>query len=730
MKTNLVLAALGAAGVLLGHHGHAAEPAAESHPFQNADLPAEERITNLLSLMTIDEKVACLGTNSGVPRLGVPATRHVEGLHGLALGGPAQWGGRGRSPQPTTIFPQAIGLGETWDAALVKRVAAAEGYEARFAVQSEKINRGGLVVRAPNADLGRDPRWGRTEECYGEDAFLNGTLVGAFVHGLQGDDPRYWQAVSLMKHFLANSNEDGRIRTSSDFDERLLREYYARPFQRGVEAGSRAFMAAYNAYNGVPCAVHPMLRAMAVNEWGQDGIICTDAGAYRFLVNEFKYVPDASAAAAACVKAGITQFLDRQQAGVNEALAKKLLSEADLDEALRRTFRVVLKLGVLDPPERVPYAKIGRDGEPEPWLGEAHRALARLATQKSIVLLKNRRNLLPLDASKLKSIAVIGRFANEVCLDWYSGTPPYTVTPLEGIRARAGAGVKVEFAADNTDGAADKLARAADVAIVCVGNHPTGDAGWEKVTRPSYGKEAVDRKSLDLEDEELVKQVYAANRRTVVVLVSSFPYAINWTQENVPAIVHLTHGSQELGRALADVLFGDVNPAGRLVQTWPRSLAQLPPMMDYDLRHGRTYQYFKGEPLYPFGFGLSYTTFRYTNLAVNEKTLRADGTLDVTVSVKNTGSRNGEEVVQLYAEFSQSKVTRPQRELVGFARVPIAAGQTEQVTLRVPAATFAYWDVAKHAWTVEPGQVRLRAGGSSAELPRTATLTVAAAARN
>ncbi|HVS53303.1 MAG TPA: glycoside hydrolase family 3 C-terminal domain-containing protein [Opitutaceae bacterium] len=722
----LLLAACGMVVLLVGRVGRAGEVPAESHPFQNPDLPAEERITNLLSLMTIDEKVACLSTNSGVPRLGVPGTRHVEGLHGLALGGPAQWGGRGRPAQPTTIFPQSIGLGETWDAALIKRVAAVEGYETRYAVQSEKINRGGLVVRAPNADLGRDPRWGRTEECYGEDAFLNGTLVGAFVHGLQGDDPRYWQAVSLMKHFLANSNEDGRIRTSSDFDERLLREYYARPFQRGVEAGSRAFMAAYNAYNAVPCSVHPMLRAMAVNEWGQDGIICTDAGAYRFLVNEFKYVPDAAHAAEACVKAGITQFLDRQADGVNEALAKKLLSEADLDEALRRTFRVVLKLGVLDPAERVPYAKIGRDGEPEPWLGEKHRALARLATQKSIVLLKNRRDLLPLDAAKVKSIAVIGRYANEVCLDWYSGTPPYTVTPLEGIRARAGAGAKVDFAADNTDGAAAKLARESEVAIVCVGNHPTGDAGWEKSARDDYGKEAVDRKSISLPDEELIKQVFAANRRTIVVLVSSFPYAINWTQENIPAILHLTHGSQELGRGLADVLFGDVNPAGRLGQTWPKSLDQLPPMMDYDLRHGRTYQYFKGEPLYPFGFGLSYTTFRYTKLAVNGKTVAPDGAVDVTVTVKNSGARDGEEVVQLYAEFPASKVERPQRALCGFVRVPVAAGREAQVTLRVPAASLAYWNVAQHAWTVEPGPVRLRVGGSSADLARTATVTVTA----
>ena len=707
----------------------AEEPAMADHPFRNPDLPAEQRIANLLSLMTLEEKIECLGSSWSVPRLGLAGTKHVEGLHGLALGGPAKWGGKELPQIPTTTFPQAIGLGETWDPALLQRVAAAEGYETRYAVQSDKTHRGGLVVRAPNADLGRDPRWGRTEECYGEDAFLNGALVAAFVRGLQGDDPRYWLTASLMKHFLANSNENGREHTSSNFDDRLLREYYARPFERGVEAGSRAFMAAYNAHNGVPCTIHPMLRAMAIGEWGQDGIICTDAGAYRFLVSHHHAVATEADAAVACLHAGITQFLDRYREGLHAALASGRLTEADIDEALRRTFRVMLKLGLFDPPERVPYAKIGAAGEPEPWLSAAHRELARRATQKSIVLLKNADGALPLDATTLKSIAVIGRFAGEVCLDWYSGTPPYAVTPRDGIKERAGRNVSVTFAPDNTDDLAVKLARAADVAIVCVGNHPTGDDAWEKVTQPSYGKEAVDRQSLTLEDEDLVKQVVAANRRTIVVLISSFPYAIAWTQEHAPAIVHLTHGSQELGRALADVLFGDVNPAGRLVQTWPRSLEQLPPIMDYDLRHGRTYQYFAGEPLYPFGFGLSYTTFEYASIAVAKQAIGAGDTIEVVVAVKNAGHRDGEEVVQLYAEFPESKVARPNRMLCGFARVPISAGETKRVPLPVPAKQLAYWDLARQAWAVEPGRVRLRAGGSSAVLPVETSVTIEGGAR-
>ena len=288
----------------------------------------------------------------------------------------------------------------------------------------------------------------------------------------------------------------------------------------------------------------------------------------------------------------------------------------------------------MDPATSNPYANIGAPCEPEPWATLEHKAVARLVTLKSIVLLKNAGDLLPLDRTKLKSIAVIGPRANQVLLDWYSGMPPYTITPLQGIMDKVGPRVLVNFATNNDHDAAVKIAQASDVVIVCIGNHPTGDVtNWAKVALPSYGREAVDRKSITLEDEELIKQVYRVNPKTVVVLISSFPYAINWTQKHVPAILHMTHGSQEEGNALADVLFGDYNPAGRLVETWPASLKQLPPMMDYDIRHGRTYMYFKGKPLYPFGYGLSYTTFEYSDLKTSAPSLARNST--ITVSVKS-----------------------------------------------------------------------------------------------
>lgn len=692
------------------------------YPFQNPDAPVEDRVSNILSLMTLEEKIECLDTVPSVPRLGIVGTGHVEGLHGLAMGGPGGWGKP--SIVPTTQFPQAVGLAETWDPELIRQAAAVEGFETRFMFQSPKYQRGGLVVRAPNSDIARDIRWGRTEESYGEDAFLNGTMTVAFVKGLQGDDPKYWQTAALMKHFLANSNEEGRGGSSSNFDERLLREYYSLPFRMGVmEGGSRAYMAAYNGHNGVAMTVHPILKDVTVKEWGNDGIICTDAGAMKNLVTQHKSSPDLDHAAAASIKAGINQFLDDYRDATRSALARNLLTESDIDESLRGVFRVMIRLGLLDPPEMVPYANIG-NGE-DPWALPQHKALVRIVTQKSIVLLKNEKQTLPLAKENVKSIAVIGPYADQVLLDWYSGTPPYTVSALDGIKGRVGPQTTVNFAATNTNEAAVAIAKSSDVAIVIVGNHPECNAGWAVCPLPSDGKEAIDRKSITLEQEELVKQVYAANPRTIVVLISNFPYALIWSQANVPAILHMTHNSQEAGNALADVLFGDVNPGGRLVHTWPASLQQLPPIMDYDIRHGRTYMYSKAQPLYPFGFGLSYTKFEYSKVALSSKSLRKDGSIAVRVDLKNTGKRAGDEVIQLYAQYPESKVDRPIKQLIGFKRVTLAPGQKKRIEIPLKAEVLAYWDVDGHRFVVEAGKVKLLIGTSSADIRRVKVLTVA-----
>ncbi|HTW57324.1 MAG TPA: glycoside hydrolase family 3 C-terminal domain-containing protein [Terriglobales bacterium] len=707
------------------------------YPFQNPNLPVEARINNILSLMTLDEKISALSTNPDVPRLGIHGSGHIEGLHGVAYGGPGGWQGRGLKPLPTTQFPQSVGLGETWDPDLLQKAAAIEGYEARYIFQSEenftegrrgKHRREGIVVRAPNADLARDPRWGRGEESYGEDPFLTGTMAVAFVHGLQGENPRYWLTASLMKHFLANSNEDGRGGSSSNFDERLLREYYSVPFRMGaMEGGSRAYMTAYNAYNGIPMAAQPILRDMTMHEWGFDGIICTDSGALTNMVTQHKYFPDIDQATAGAVHAGINQFLDNYRDGATGAIEKKLVNLSEIDENLRGVYRVMIRLGLLDPPELVPYSSI--KGSTPVWDNEEHKALARKITQESIVLLKNEAlknagKLLPLDRSKLRRVSVIGPYADQVALDWYSGTPAYAVSPLDGIRNKLGSGVNVDFARDNKDDAALKIARRADVAIMIVGNHPTCNAGWNVCPLPSDGKEAIDRKSITLEQEELVKQVLAVNPRTVVVLISSFPFAIQWTQEHAPAILHMAHNSQEEGNALADALFGDYDPAGRLVVTWPMSLDQLPPMMDYDLRHGRTYMYFRGKPLYPFGYGLSYTTFAYSNLRISSGQLKRNGEITVSFDVQNTGSRAGDEVVQMYVSHVNSKVDRPIEELKGFKRVALGAGERKTVSLPLKASALSYWNTARGTFEVEPDQVNVKVGSSSADIKLQQVLSV------
>jgi beta-glucosidase len=716
---SITIAALGAVFIaaLASAQPQTLQPGA--YPFQDSKLPIEQRVDNIVSLLTLDEKIGMLGqVQPAIPRLGIKAfTNWTEGLHGLG------WV-RGGSVTATT-FPQSAGLGETWDPDILRQAGAVEGYEARVYFKKYNGVRVGLVIRAPNVDLARDPRWGRTEESFGEDPYFVGKMSVGYIKGLQGDDPKYLLSASTMKHFLANSNEDARTRSSSDFDERNLREYYLVPFQMGIEeANAQSFMASYNAVNGIPDTVSPFIRDIVEGEWKFDGMVSTDAGSLPNLTRQFHYYPDPTAAVAGCVKAGISVFLDQFAAPLRDAVDKKLVTEADIERNIRGNLRMRMRLGEFDPPGMSPYDKIS--GNEERWYGDKNRALALKVTQESIVLLKNSDGLLPLDKSRLRSVAVIGPFGDNVLVDWYAGMPPYAVTPVEGIRNRVGPNVRVRFAPDDNNGNAANLAAESDVAIVFVGNHPTCNGPSGRCALPSEGKEAVDRKSIDLDPAQLnlIRRVKAANAKTIVVLISSFPYAINWVQENVPAILHMAHSSQEEGNALADVLFGDYNPAGRLVATWVKSLDDLPPMMDYDIRKGRTYMYFKGQPLYPFGFGLSYTTFEYSNLRLSADSLTASGEVVASVDIKNTGTRAGDEVVQLYVKHPNSAVERPIKELRGFERVTLQPDETRTVRLIVKGADLTYWDAGKHSFVVEPGSVRFMLGASSADVRLEKTIEV------
>ena len=700
------------------------------YPFQDTKLSEEERLDNAVSLMTVDEKIMTI-VGQGVPRLGIAGPGATEAIHGIVRGGDSElrnlgnagqfgnWPGR---PVPkyrnSTAFPQAYGVGETWDREMAHIVGDVMSYEARFYSKDNPWK--ALVLWAPNADLARDPRWGRTEESFGEDPYLVGELVAAEVKGIQGDDPTYWRGAALMKHFLANSNEDNRYRTDSRFDEELFRDYYSYGFWKGAKAGAMSLMTAYNAYNGIPCIAAPFIQEILIDEWGMKGTIVDDAGALRFMYmpEMHGYAADVNDAVKKALEAGLSRFIDSNFTQVKAAYDAGYLSDEVIDERTKANLRTMLRLGLMD--AECPYdaQEFGTE-EDIPWERQEFKDKARLVTQKSIVLLKNEGNMLPLDKSKVKKIAVFGNRAEQVLKDWYGALPTYRVSPLEGIKAKVDSTqTEVRFQRWDSDGSAQELAKWADVCIVCVGNHPATSPDWDQQsvqapwaygTVAGDGREALDRRSLQLETEDLIKVVWQANHNTVVTLISSFPFAINWTAENVPAIVHMTQCSQELGNALADVLFGDYNPAGRLTQTWVKDILDLPNLLDYDIRHGRTYMYAKAKPIFPFGYGLSYTTFKYSHMKVKK-----DGdNYVVSFDLKNTGSRDGEEVVQLYAKFKNDDASK---RLRGFERVAVKAGETVPVEIVVPADDLKLWDSEKHAFDFRNSRAKLMIGASSEDI--------------
>jgi beta-glucosidase len=490
--------------------GAISSPAQTSYPFNNPALPLEKRIDDLLGRMTIDEKIDCLGTKTGVPRLGVKNFGSSEGIHGVV-----QREYRGRSSITTTQFPQPVGMGETWDPDLVRQAGAVQGYEARYITETEKYDRQILMLWGPQSDLARDPRWGRSEEVYGEDPFFNGTMAVSFIKGLQGGfdpNPKYWQAAALLKHFLANSNEDYRNSSSSDFDEQLFWEYYSVPFRMGfLEGGAKGVMASYNAWNGTPMAINPILKTIVRDQWGVD-VISSDGGAVKLLVKPRGLFPNQKAAVVACLKAGINQFLDTYADETRQAVKEGLVSEKEIDDLLRPKFRITAKLGLLDPPDIVPYARI-KDGA-EPWNSERDKSISERMALESVVLLKNSGEMLPLHKENVKKIAVIGPLADKVHWDWYGGYPVHAVTPLEGIKATVGQQATVVYAESELGNAAVNAARGADAAIVVVGNDPTcgpdmahdwGDFPEGGGTLPcsvaSDGREARDRESITLEQE-------------------------------------------------------------------------------------------------------------------------------------------------------------------------------------------------------------------------------------
>jgi beta-glucosidase len=822
-----------------------------SAPYLNPSLPVQQRVDNLVSRMTLEEKVSqMMNVAPAIPRLGIPEYDWWnEALHGVAVSGIA------------TVFPQAIGLGATFDQRLINRVATVISEEARAKYHDAQRhgNRNrfyGLTFWSPNINIFRDPRWGRGQETYGEDPYLTGRLGVAFVKGLQGDDPKYLKVVSTPKHYAVHSGpEPERHRFNAAAAEHELRETYLPAFRATImEARATSIMCAYNRTNGEPCCANQhLLGDILRGEWGFDGYVVSDCGAIDDIYKRHQFVKTAEEASALAVKRGTDLECGDTYRSLVSAVKQGLISEAEIDTALKRLFEARFRLGMFDPPEIVPYAKIPFSANDSP----EHRQLSLEAARESIVLLKNENNTLPL-RKDLKSIAVIGPNSDDVnvLLGNYNGQPSHATTPLAGIRLRVSPQTKVlhtvgttlteisavpvpasalsgglaaEFfanknlegppalkridkevnfdwgvsspapgipvddfsarwtgklvptisgkyrfgaiaddgvriyldgkliAEDWTDhapttvtgevtleagksydvkmeyyeskiGAVAKLvwqpplvntgspyaeaitvARQADTVVLVLGLSTQLEGEEMNVREPGFlGGDRTDIK-LPARQQALLEAVAATGKPIVLVLLSGSALAVNWADTHVGAIVQAWYPGEEGGAAIADVLFGDYNPAGRLPVTFYRSVDQLPPFENYAM-DGRTYRFFKGQPLYPFGHGLSYTRFKYSGLSVSSPTVSPTQTVTVSATVENAGDREGDEVVQLYVTDVEASVRVPLRSLAGVERVHLKPGERRVMSFTLDPRQLAV--ITNDGRTVvEPGEFKVTVGG-------------------
>lgn len=674
--------------------------------FRDPALPVDERVADLVAHLTLEEKAKLLFHKcTGLPDKGVPFFGGWnQCLHGV-------W-----SKTPTTCFTASIGMAATWDPALVKQVADAISDEARALYKAGADgphSKHGLIYRAPVINICRDPRWGRIQESFGEDPFLCGRTAVAYVQGLQGQHPKYLKVAATLKHFAVNNQEAGRTRLSATVPERMLHEYWLPHFKAAVtEGGAQSLMAAYNALNGTPCCLNKtLLTDILRGLWGFEGFVVSDLGGIGTMMAGHKTITDPPQAVAAAVKAGCDLDDENYAKHLPTAVRQGLLDEATLNVAVGRVLRTAFKLGVFDAPEAVPYTAIG----PESIDSAAHRALARRLESAAMVLLKNQDNFLPLDRAKLKKVAIIGPTADRAEYGAYFGASAPCVSPLDGLKARFGEGAEVlvargcgitEPSQPGELEAAVAAAKQADVVLLCLG------------TNTRVEGEGHDRRELGLpgDQQKLLEAVGTANPRTVALLSNAGPLSVRWAVDHLPAMLEVWYPGEEAGNAIADVLCGDVNPAGRLPYTVYESAAEVPPMTEYDITKGFTYMYYAGTPQFAFGHGLSYTRFEYANLGATRD--------EVAVDVKNVGARAGDEVVQVYVRAVKPSVKRPAKELRGFARVTLAPGETRRVTVKLPADALAFWDETTHGWKTEAGAYEVLVGASSADVRATATVKV------
>ncbi len=689
------------------------------YPFQDTGLSIEKRVDDLVGRLTLEEKVSLMEHQSAaVKRLGIPAYNWWnECLHGV-----------GRSGYKVTVFPQAIGMAATFNPDAMTKMGTITSDEAR-AVYNDAIAKGeagkqytGLTFWTPNINIFRDPRWGRGQETYGEDPYLTSMMGQAIVHGLEGDDPVMLKTSACAKHYAVHSGpEFGRHTFDVTVSETDLWDTYLPAFQDLVtKANVSSVMCAYNRYDGEPCCANNMLMTDILrNQWSFTGYVTSDCGAIDNFYRTHKTHPDATTASADAVKHGTD--LDcgtTSYKALVEAVKKGLIKEDEINVSLKRLFTIRFRLGMFDPKEKDIYANLTTDILEAP----AHSEHALSMARQSVVMLKNKNNILPL-TKEYKKIVVMGPNANdeEVQLGNYNGFPTKIITPLIGIGNEAevvyvkGTG-HASISVDDVSQAIKSI-QGADLVVFVGGISPRlegedGDAGKEAVE----GFKGGDRTTIALPkvQTDMMKQIKAAGIPLVFVCMSGSAIGFEWEAENADAVLQTWYGGQSAGTAIADVLFGKYNPSGRLPVTFYKNDSDLPHFHDYSMEN-RTYRYFKGEALYPFGYGLSFTTFNYDWAKKPASKYKKKDTVKFSAKIKNTGSLAGDEVVQVYIEYPDADGRLPIKELRRFARLSIGGGEMQDVKFEIPVSELAKWNPQSEKMEVPTGKYRMVIGKHSAD---------------
>ena len=696
------------------------------YDFQNPALSFEKRAADLVSQLTLDEKIEqMLNKTPAIERLGIPPYDWWnECLHGV-----------GRTEYKVTVFPQAIGMAAGWDVNAIKQMGDFTAEEARAIYNTAQAKQDyriyhGLTFWTPNINIFRDPRWGRGQETYGEDPFLTASLGKNFVSGLQGNDPRYLKAAGCAKHYAVHSGpEHNRHVYNADVSNYDLWDTYLPAFKELADNDVAGFMCAYNAFRGQPCCGSDKLMIQILREdWGYNGYVTSDCGAIDDFYRNHKTHPDAPSAAADAVFHGTDVDCGHSAyLGLKQAVADSLITEDQIDISLKRLFITRMRLGMFDPVGKVPFSKIDSTALERP----AHKNLALKMSQQSMVLLKND-GTLPIQKASLKKVAVIGPNANdpEVQLGNYNGFPTRIVTPLDGIKEKLGD--NVEIYTDSVIGYSGETPKSfattinnvkdADLIIYVGGISPRIEGEEMDVNVKGFYK--GDRTSILLPkvQTDLMKALKKTGKPVVFVMMTGSAIAIPWESENVNAILNAWYGGEFAGTAIADILFGDYNPSGRLPVTFYAKDSDLPDFEDYNMSN-RTYRYFKGTALYPFGYGLSYTNFTYKWETTPQATYTHTGNIECSVQITNTGMVDGDEVAQVYLKYPDGS-GYPLKELRYFERKSILSGQTEEVKIAIPVPQLLKYDEKARKMIVPHGTYTIFVGGNSSEEAVTATFEI------